>query len=65
MPEKEHIMSTMNRITAIKTFFQQPSDTPEYPARNVTMAEMKELTPEDREELGKLCAEALGVTLTN
>ena len=57
----------MNRISAIKTFFETPDTDPDFasrfPARKVEMSEMKNLTAADREELGVLCAEKLGVTL--
>ena len=57
----------MNRITAIKTFFEQNDGTEFnriFPPRPVTMDELKNLPKKDREELGILAAAALGVELT-
>ena len=57
----------MNRITAIKTFFEAKDENADFaarfPSRAVSMTEMKELSMAEREELGQLAAEALGVTL--
>lgn len=47
----------MNNIQAIKAYFSKNGGRP------VTMQELKDLTKEDRAELGKLCADALGVEL--
>ena len=57
----------MNRITAIKTFFEQNDGTEFnriFPPRPVKMDELKNLPAKDREELGILAAAALGVELT-
>jgi len=43
----------MSNIKAIKTFFEAGSGRP------VTMQEMKELTTQDRVDLGQLCRKAL------
>lgn len=57
----------MNRITAIKTFFETRDQNDDFavrfPARAVSVTEMKELTAAEREELGQLAAVALGTTL--
>lgn len=59
----------MNRISAIKTFFESTDTDTEFasrfPARKVSMREMKDLTAEDRQELGELCAAALGAELSD
>lgn len=49
----------MTAAAAIKTYFES-----EPHGRKVTMAEMKALSKEERTELGRLCAKALGVELT-
>lgn len=57
----------MNRITAIKTFFEQRDGNEAFasrwPARPVSMTEMKDLSAAEREELGQLAAKAMGVEL--
>lgn len=50
-------METITVIAAIKTFFGQDG------GRAVTMDELKALSKTERDELGKLAAEALGKTL--
>lgn len=47
-------METITNVKAIKEFFEAND------GRKVTMAEMRELSSEERHELGRLCAEALG-----
>lgn len=46
----------MKAIVAIKRFFEADPH-----GRKVEMAELKELSMEERDELGRLCADALGV----
>ena len=53
----------MNRITAIKTYFEQDDKVSPGGGRRVEMAELKALTSEERDELGELCAVALGIEL--
>lgn len=45
----------MKAIPAIKRFFEGGPH-----GRKVDMAELKELTHDERQELGRLCCEALG-----
>lgn len=47
----------MKAITALKKFFE-----PEPHGRKVSMTEIKDLTHAERQELGRLAAEALGET---
>jgi hypothetical protein len=47
----------MKRIAAIKTFFETDD------GRKVTAAEFKALSPEERDDLAELAADALGETL--
>ena len=47
----------MTPIKAIRTYFEQDG------GRQVTTAEIKALTTEERRELGVLCCAALGVEL--
>jgi hypothetical protein len=47
----------MRPITAIRTYFNDGV----HP--DITMAELKELTKEERAELGAMCAKELGVEL--
>jgi hypothetical protein len=44
-----------SNVEAIKTFFEADG------GRKVTMAEFKELSQDERAELGRLCKEALGI----
>ncbi len=44
-------------VIAIKEFFEKDG------GRKISVSELKELSPEDRRELGKLSAEALGKEL--
>lgn len=59
----------MNRITAIKSFFEAADPdaafAARFPARKVTMQEMKDLTADDRQELGELAAAQLGVAISD
>jgi hypothetical protein len=50
-------MEKISNVRAIKQFFEKDD------GRTVTMAEMKELTVQDRIELGKLAAIELGYEL--
>jgi hypothetical protein len=50
-------MEKMTRIKAIKTFFEADG------GKKVSMTEFKELTDEDKDELGKLACKELGVEL--
>lgn len=50
---EEDTMETMNNIKAIKTFFELDGGRP------VAMIELRELTKDERQELGDLCREAL------
>ena len=52
MTEQIPTTPVISNVTAIKKFFENGG-------RKVEMAEMKALTIEDREELGKLCIEEL------
>jgi hypothetical protein len=52
-------MEKMTRIKAIKTFFEASG------GRKVGMQEMKKLTDEDKDELGKLACNELGVQLVS
>lgn len=47
-------MEKISNVKAIKEFFEANDGRP------VTMSEMRELTPVERAELGRMCAEALG-----
>ena len=47
----------MSRIKAIKTFFEADG------GKKLGMKELKDLTPDDKEELGILAAKELGVEL--
>lgn len=47
----------MTNIEAIKTFFEKDG------GRKITMEELKALSVDERAELGKLCAAALGTTI--
>jgi hypothetical protein len=47
-------METISNVKAIKEFFELDG------GRKVTMSEMRQLSTEERRELGRLCAEALG-----
>lgn len=48
----------MTNVQAIKAFFEQDG------SRRITMDELKALSPTERQDLGQLCALALGVELT-
>jgi hypothetical protein len=50
-------MRKMTRVKALREFFEQDG------GRRLTMEELKDLPKEDREELGNLAAEALGVEI--
>ena len=50
-------MEKMTRIKAIRTFFEADG------GRKLAMSELKELTADDRKELGELAAKELGVEL--
>jgi hypothetical protein len=50
-------MESMTNAAAIKTFFEKDG------GRKITMQELKDCSPADRQELGKLAAEQLGVTI--
>ncbi len=50
---------TLNNVQAIRMYFAKDG------GREVTLAEMKELTREDRAELGALAAKELGVEIAN
>jgi hypothetical protein len=52
-----------NRIKAIRDYFQQQDPQAPDGGRKVTMDELKGLTAEDKDELGVLCASALGEEL--
>ena len=52
MPEK-----TVSKVIAIKRFFESDG------GRKVGLEEFKQLTPDDRDELGPLAAKALGMEL--
>jgi len=52
-------MEKMTRIKAIKTFFEASG------GRKVSMQEMKKLTDEDKDELGKLACNELGAELVS
>ena len=52
-PMTEQVTPIVSNVTLIKKFFEQGG-------RKVEMAEMKALTAEDREELGKSARIALG-----
>lgn len=49
----------MTNTKAIKMFMEQDGGRP------TTLKELKELTMSSRKELGRLCAEALGVDIDN
>lgn len=51
---KEMKMEKISNVKAIKEFFEADGGAP------VKMPELRELTPTERAELGRLCAEALG-----
>lgn len=55
----------VSNIVAIKTFFEQADSlTNNKPGKSVSLAiDMRELSFEDRAELGRLCAEALGLEI--
>lgn len=55
-------MQTMTRGQAIKTFFESTSPI-SGEQRKLTIAEVKALTSEDKDELGRLSAKALGAQL--
>jgi hypothetical protein len=57
-------MEKTTTIGAIKRFFETPSLW-DGTVKPVTMTEMKALTSEERQYLGKLCAEALGVEIVS
>lgn len=48
-------------VKAIKTFFERDDQFAPGGGRKVGMAELKDLTPDDRAELGVLCAAELGM----
>jgi hypothetical protein len=50
-------MEKISNVKAIKKFFEANDGRP------VTMAEMRELSTAERAELGRLCAEALGMEI--
>lgn len=47
----------LTRTAAIKRFFEDDG------GRKVTVDELKKLSPEDRQELGTMCAQALGAEI--
>jgi hypothetical protein len=47
-------MEKISNVKAIKEFFESDGGAP------VKMPELRELSPSERAELGRLCAEALG-----
>jgi len=48
----------ISKVVAIKRFFEQPVQG--YPERKLGIPEFSQLTDADKNELGPLCAEALG-----
>lgn len=52
-------MEKISKIKAIKLFFEADG------GRKVTMEELKELNNEERREIGRMCADELGVELDN
>lgn len=52
-------MATISRIKAIMNFFEKDG------GRKVTTLELKELNEEEKNELGRLCAQALGFDLSS
>jgi hypothetical protein len=51
--EEENMKKEISNLAAIRTYFQKDG------GRKVEMAELKALTPEERDELGKLSKEML------
>ena len=52
-------MEKMSKMKAIREYFEKDN------GRKVSLAELKALTPEDREELSTLAATELGIELTD
>lgn len=53
----------MNRIGAVKAYFERKDAQAPEGGRKVDMSELKALSDADREELGTLAAQQLGVSL--
>lgn len=56
-------MERMSRIQAIRGFFEGVDAITPLGGRKVETGELRALTAADREEIGTLCAKALGVEL--
>jgi len=52
----------MNNVAAIRTYFEQIDKIAPNGGKKITMSELKGMSAKDREELGDLCREALGVS---
>jgi hypothetical protein len=53
----------MSKVKAIRDFFQREDEIAPEGGRKVNLQELKELSDEDKDELGTLCAEQLGAEI--